>query len=99
MESIRRVIEEFNRLHGTEARARILRAEGDDVIIEFSGSFCATCGLYDYFEDIKWEAVDFGLEIEPVEVLEAEEDEFEHGRYVVRYRIGKSPSLGLPDKD
>ncbi len=99
MESLRRVIEEFNRLHGTEARARILRAEGDDVIIEFSGSFCATCGLYDYFEDIKWEAVDFGLEIEPVEVLEAEEDEFEHGRYVVRYRIGKSPSLGLLDKD
>ncbi len=99
MESLRRVIEEFNRLHGTEARARILRAEGDDVIIEFSGSFCATCGLYDYFEDIKWEAVDFGLEIEPVEVLEAEEDEFEHGRYVVRYRIGKSHSLGLPDKD
>ena len=99
MESIRKVIEEFNRLHGTEARARILRAEGDDVIIEFSGSFCATCGLYDYFEDIKWEAVDFGLEIEPVEVLEAEEDEFEHGRYVVRYRVGQSPSLGLPDKD
>ncbi|ASJ12389.1 hypothetical protein [Thermococcus thioreducens] len=93
------IIEEFNRLHGSEAQARILRVEGDEVIIEFSGSFCATCGLYDYFDDIKWEAMDFGLEIEPVEVLEAEEDEFEHGRYVVRYRVGKFLSLELPDKD
>jgi len=34
--------------------------------------------------------MDFGLEIEPMEVLEAGEDEFEHGRYVVRYRIEKT---------
>ena len=96
MESLRRVIGEFNRLHGSEAQAKILRVEGDDVIIEFSGSFCTTCGLYDYFDDIKWEALDFGLEIEPVEVLEAEEDEFEHGRYVVRYRVEKSrPTLSV----
>ncbi|GAB6101919.1 hypothetical protein JCM16138_11420 [Thermococcus atlanticus] len=90
MESLRRVIEEFNRLHGSEAQAKILRIGGDEVIIEFSGSFCATCGLYDYFDDIKWEAMNFGLEIEPMEVLEAGEDEFEHGRYVVRYRIEKT---------
>ncbi len=41
---------------------------------------------------LKGEAVDLGLELEPVEVLKAEEDDFEHGRYVVRYRIGKSLS-------
>ena len=89
MEAVERVLEEFNRLHGSEARARILQIKGDEVIIEFEGSFCATCGLYDYFDDIKWEALEFGLELEPVEVLEAEEDDFEHGRYVVRYRVGK----------
>ncbi|WP_394352335.1 hypothetical protein [Thermococcus sp. 18S1] len=97
--ALERVVDEFNRLHGSEATAKVLEVRGDEIIIEFSGSFCATCGLYDYFDDIKWEAMDFGLEIEPVEVLEAEEDEFEHGRYVVRYRIGKSLSLELPDKD
>ena len=89
-EKLKRILEEFNRLHGSEARARILKLEGDEVIIEFEGSFCATCGLYDYFDDIRWEAIDLGLELEPVEVLETEEDDFEHGRYVVRYRIGKS---------
>ncbi|WP_456422307.1 hypothetical protein [Thermococcus sp.] len=97
MEAVEKVLEEFNRLHGSEARARILQIKGNEVIIEFEGSFCATCGLYDYFDDIKWEALDFGLELEPVEVLEAEEDDFEHGRYVVRYRIGKKPRLELRD--
>jgi hypothetical protein len=87
MEKLNHVIEEFNRLHGSEAEARIKRAEGDEVILEFEGSFCATCGLYDYFDDIKWEAMDFGLKVEPVEIIEAEEDEFEHGRYVVRYKL------------
>ncbi len=93
MEKLKKVLEEFNRLHGSEANARIVEVKDDEVIIEFEGSFCATCGLYDYFEDIKWEAMDFGLEIEPVEVIEAEEDEFEHGRYVVRYRLGGKPTF------
>jgi len=95
MEAVERVLEEFNRLHGSEARARILQIKGDEVIIEFEGSFCATCGLYDYFDDIKWEAIEFGLELEPVEVLEAEEDDFEHGRYVVRYRVRESKLRGI----
>ncbi|WP_456367747.1 hypothetical protein [Thermococcus sp.] len=98
-EKLEKVLKEFNRLHGSEANARILKMEGDDVIIEFEGSFCATCGLYDYFDDIKWEAMEFGLELEPVEVLEAEEDDFEHGRYVVRYRLGRKPVLTLNAKD
>ena len=94
-ERIEEVLREFNRLHGSEAHARVLALNGDEVIIEFEGSFCATCGLYDYFDDIKWEALDFGLELEPVEVLEAVEDDFEHGRYVVKYRLGRKPTLAL----
>ncbi|MDI3475932.1 MAG: hypothetical protein PWQ79_1428 [Thermococcaceae archaeon] len=87
MEKLKNVIREFNRLHGSEAKVKIREVRRDEVILEFEGSFCATCGLYDYFEDIKWEAMDFGLKIEPVEVLEAEEDEFERGRYVVKYKL------------
>lgn len=87
MEKLKNVLEEFNRLHGSEARVRVKKAEGDEVVLEFEGSFCATCGLYDYLDDIKWEAMEFGLKIEPVEVLEAEEDEFERGRYVVKYKL------------
>ena len=86
MEILKRVIEEFNKYHGSEAQAKIIKVEDDEVIIEFNGSFCKTCGLYDYFEDIKWEAMRFGLNIEPVEVIESKE-EFEKGRYLVKYKL------------
>lgn len=96
MKVLEKVLEEFNRLHGSESQARVVELKGDEAIIEFEGSFCATCGLYDYFDDIKWEAIDLGLNLEPVEVLETAEDDFEHGRYVVRYRIEKKSRLELP---
>ncbi|MFA4647309.1 hypothetical protein P8X24_08690 [Pyrococcus kukulkanii] len=86
MEKLDYVIREFNKWHGSEAQARILEAKEDEVIIEFRGTFCKTCGLYDYFDDIAWEAIDFGLKIKPVEIIESEED-FEEGRYVVRYKL------------
>ncbi|MCD6188733.1 MAG: hypothetical protein J7J97_00840 [Thermococcus sp.] len=86
MEKLKRAVEEFNRLHGSEAQAEIIDVKNDEVIIEFKGSFCRTCGLFDYFEDIKWEAIEFGLHVESVEILESEED-FEKGRYVVKYKI------------
>ncbi|WP_297497149.1 hypothetical protein [Thermococcus sp.] len=97
-EKLKRILAEFNRLHGSEASARVVELGRDEVILEFEGSFCATCGLYDYFDDIKWEALEFGLELEPIEVLEAVEDDFEHGRYVVRYRIGRKPTLKMSVK-
>ncbi|WP_010478454.1 hypothetical protein [Thermococcus zilligii] len=87
MEKLEKAIKEFNKLHGREAEVKVREVKGEEVILEFEGSFCATCGLYDYFDDIKWEAMEFGLNIEPVEVLTAEEDDFEHGRYVVKYRL------------
>ncbi|ADT83511.1 hypothetical protein [Thermococcus barophilus] len=91
MEILKRVIKEFNKYHGSEAQAKIIKAERDEVIIEFDGSFCKTCGLYDYFEDIKWEAMNFGLNIEPVEIIESEE-EFERGRYLVKYKLKSEQS-------
>jgi len=42
--------------------------------------------LFDYFEDIKWKAIEFGLQAESLEILESEED-FEKERYVVKYKI------------
>ncbi|ASJ16849.1 hypothetical protein A3L04_07065 [Thermococcus chitonophagus] len=86
MEKLDYVIKEFNKWHGSEAQAKILKVKEDEVIIEFKGTFCKTCGLYDYFDDIAWEAIDFGLKIKPVEIIESEED-FEEGRYVVRYKV------------
>ena len=86
MEKISKVIEEFNRLHGNETHAKLKEIKGEEVIIEFEGSFCKTCGLFDYFEDIKWEAMGFGIIVEPIEILEFEE-KFETGKYSVKYKV------------
>ncbi|AEH24669.1 hypothetical protein [Pyrococcus yayanosii] len=86
MEKLNYVIKEFNRLHGSEARAKVLEVRENEVVIEFEGSFCKTCGLHDYFEDITWEAMDLGLKIRAEEIIESEEN-FERGRYIVRYKV------------
>ncbi len=93
MENLERVLQEFNHYHGSEAHARVIEIKKNEVIIEFTGSFCKGCGLYDYFEDITWSAIEFGLNIEPVEILEANET-YENGRYVVKYRIRDNNLLG-----
>jgi len=45
-------IEKFNYFHSPEAEAEYLKDEGEFVYVKFKGPFCATCGVYDYFEDL-----------------------------------------------
>ncbi|WP_461864898.1 hypothetical protein [Thermococcus sp.] len=54
MEKLEKTVQEFNRLHGSEALIRIVEVRREDIIMESEGSVCKTCGLYDCFEDIKW---------------------------------------------
>lgn len=74
---------------------RIFLIEGDEVIIEFEGFFCVICGFYDYFDDIKWEVMEFGFEFELVEVFGVVEDDFEYGCYVVKYKLGRKLVFSL----
>jgi len=86
MEKLKKAVEEFNRLRGSEPQAEIIEAKDDEAVIEFKGSFCKTCGLFDYFGDIKWKAIEFGLQAGSLEILESEED-FEKGRYMVNTKF------------
>lgn len=78
---LEQALEEFNRLHGVEARARLIQAEGDKFVVEFTGSFCVTCGFYDYFEDLVYILADRGIRAGIVKV-----EEFEGGA-LVEYRL------------
>ena len=49
--AVRGAIEEFNGYRSPEAEARLLGVREGRIKAEFRGSFCATCGFYDYFED------------------------------------------------
>ncbi|WEU40841.1 MAG: hypothetical protein OdinLCB4_002690 [Candidatus Odinarchaeum yellowstonii] len=47
------VIEDFNKYRGSEIQAELISADSDKIEIKFSGPFCYTCGLIDYFEDFQ----------------------------------------------
>lgn len=65
-------LREFNRWHGAEAIARLISVEKSLIRIELKGPFCRTCGLYDYFDDLRLE-LEKSLE-NPVDIAEAEAD-------------------------
>ncbi len=75
--NIKQAIEKFNRYRSPEARAELLEVCDDTVKVKFSGAFCVSCGIYDYFEDLIW----FGLNAEIV-TFERIDDGF-----VVTYRL------------
>jgi hypothetical protein len=77
------VCEEFNRLHDSEGQVRVVEWLGDGFVAEFVGSFCVTCGFYDYFEDFALMLAGRGVRVGIVRV-----DEFESGARVV-YRFLK----------
>ncbi len=51
--AINEVIEEFNKYRGSEIQAELISVDNNMITIKFSGSFCYTCGLLDYFEDFQ----------------------------------------------
>ncbi len=49
-------IERFNKYRSPEANAKILEIDDKKALVEISGPFCTSCGIFDYFEDIATEA-------------------------------------------
>ena len=70
---VREAIEEYNRYRSPEAAARLIAMNADAFQIEFTGSFCHTCGFYDYFDDYQLLLEERGVKTEIVEVTEHEE--------------------------
>ena len=48
---IENAISEYNKYHSPEAKTKLVSINNKSFKIEFTGSFCHTCGFYDYFED------------------------------------------------
>lgn len=52
-EKIENGIEQFNKYRSPEAKAKLISFNGKSLEVEFTGSFCRTCGFHDYFDDFK----------------------------------------------
>ncbi len=68
-----KALKEYNRIRAPEAIARLIDTKDDLLYIEFSGSYCETCGLYDWIEDFKYVLEDLGVKAEIVDVVEPED--------------------------
>jgi len=54
-EAVEKAIEEYNKYRGAVAEAKLLSINGDEVLLEISGTLCHTCGFVDYLEDFVYE--------------------------------------------
>lgn len=82
---LEKMVEEYNRYRSSEVTARMARVDDSGFTLEFSGPFCQSCGVYDYFEDVIYELERLnGVKVTLDEVLEVEK-----GVYEVRYLINK----------
>ncbi len=55
---IKKGIDEYNKYRSPEAKAELLRITEDTIIVKFTGTYCRTCGIYDYFEDLIYDLLD-----------------------------------------
>lgn len=45
-------IEEYNKYRVPEVKAKLIYIDEMSFHVEFKGSFCESCGFYDYFDDL-----------------------------------------------
>ena len=58
VELIKRAVETYNRFHGAEAVARVVKIEQNKIYVTFEGTFCIACGADEYVLDLKYELED-----------------------------------------
>lgn len=73
LERVMDAVEEYNRYRAPEAVARLLRIDDRSMTLEFTGSFCATCGFYDYFDDLRVMLEERGLRCRVSSIKETED--------------------------
>jgi hypothetical protein len=80
---IEAAVEEFNKYRSPEAVAKIVEADENQAKLEFSGPFCVSCGVEDYFDDLRIALEkNIGGKIEIVKIESGAEVE----RYIVTFR-------------
>lgn len=78
---ILKALEEYNRYRSPEAKAKLVKLGDKEIILDFEGSFCYSCGTYDYLEDFIYET----QRIAEVKLSISEFKEYEPGRIRVKY--------------
>jgi len=68
-----RAIKEYNKYRVPEVKASLIEFNENILRISFEGSYCLTCGFYDYFDDFKITLEDLGLKTDITDIEEKDE--------------------------
>jgi superoxide reductase len=68
--SIAQAIREYNKYHSPEGETKLVSLQAQSFQIEFTGSFCYTCGYYDYFDDYRILLEENGLTTRIADIVE-----------------------------
>jgi hypothetical protein len=68
-----RAIVEYNKYRVPEVKAILIDFNENGLRISFEGSYCLTCGFYDYFDDFKITLEDLGLKTDITDIEEKDE--------------------------
>jgi len=68
----RLAVRKYNMYRAPEAEARIATRKGNTFYVVFDGTYCETCGLYDWIDDLKYVLEETGLRAEIVKLHEPE---------------------------
>jgi superoxide reductase len=71
--TVESAIREYNNYHSPEATTKLVSINEGVFQIEFTGSFCHTCGFYDYFDDYKILLDEKGLKVAVAEISEIDD--------------------------
>ena len=93
-DAVLRAIEVYNRYRSPEATARLVAVEKDGFVIDFEGSFCASCGVRDYFEDFIYELETINKQFR-VELTETKPTGPQ--RFRVRYQLKDNGSVEVDE--
>lgn len=53
--AVLRAVNEYNKYRSPEAKVKLVKIDDSKLVLDFEGSFCRTCGVYDYLEDFIYE--------------------------------------------
>ena len=76
-------IDEFNRYRPPRTIARLVFVGKNSFDVEFSGTFCHSCGFYDYFDDFRIFLEEIGLKTKIVNIKETSNGA------IVKFKVSK----------
>ena len=92
--NVLQAIKVYNRFRSPEATAKLVGVKNNGFVIDFEGSFCRSCGIREYFEDLIYELKGINEKIF-VELQETKPTGL--NSYRVNYKIINSSPKDLDD--